>query len=460
MSRTPSNDDTAVERVLRGLRDDIIGGTRPGGEHLVERAIAEEYEVSRLPVRIAMRRLVLDGLVDQLPRRGSFVRVMTRSDVADVAELHSAFDRLAVRRAAMRRSTADVERFRRDLDAAESAEARGDAAELARVGMRFRSDAYRASRSRPLLEIHDVLLCRTQRMFALAEPSVTAPLPYYRRFLSAFERGDSDAVEAAMAEFSDHLRAARQERMLRRLDGALTGEPAHTWSAERARLAALDAEPAAESTVSGECSDAQLVLDGVRADVVGGRRAPGEVLSERTLAQEYGVGRIPVRQAIDALALEGLATAGTSRVSARVRAVPAEEAGDFFDICVTLDVLASRLAAQRPTREELALLEQCLLAEERTPLARTEELLDRMFAFRRQVYVMAENRLLLEIGRLVEARMRMLVADAPLAAQVKRGHRFLFEAIASRETGLAEAVYLSVFTRPLQRDRLVDGPTD
>ncbi len=50
-----------------------------------------------------------------------------------------------------------------------------------------------------------------------------------------------------------------------------------------------------------------------------------------------------------------------------------------------------------------------------------------------------------------------MVAHAPMAAEVKRGHRFLFEAIASRETGLAEAVYLSVFTDPARRQRLVDG---
>lgn len=454
MPRTRSNDDTAVERVLRGLRDDIIDGTRPGGEHLVERTIAEEYEVSRLPVRIAIRRLTLDGLVDQLPRRGSFVRPMTRSDVADVAELHHAFDRLAVRTAAVRRGEADLERFRSHVAAAEAAEAAGDRDELARVGVRFRSDTYLASANRPLLEIHDALLSRTQRMFALAERSATAPLPYYRRFLGAFEVRDADAADAAMAEFSAHLRAARQERMLRRLDDALSpGAPRTTVHMRPAGGTAAEGESA-----DAESSDAAPVIEGVRADIIAGRRRPSEVLSERALSQEYGVGRIPVRQAIDALRFEGLATDGTSRIPSRVRAIPPEEAADFFDVCVTLDVLASRLAAQRPTRDELALLEARLLEEERLSPDDPEQLLDRMFAFRRQVYVMAENRLLLEIGRLVEARMRMLVAHAPMAAEVKRGHRFLFEAIASRETGLAEAIYLSVFTDPSRRDRVVDGP--
>ncbi|MFD6054521.1 GntR family transcriptional regulator [Agromyces sp. NPDC060279] len=444
--RIESTGDTAVDRVFTGLRDDIIAGIRPPGTRIVERAVAEEFEVSRLPVRIALRRLELDGLVDHRARHGTTVRAMSVSEAADLSEVHSALDRLAVRQAAIRRTEADQLRFADHVDAAQRAVDAHDVEQLIAAGVRFRSDVYRATRNAPLLAIHDGTLGRTLRMFTLGEPAAVEPMAHVRSVADALERRDPSAAERAMVEFNEYIRSVRREHVLAQLDDDSATSPRRVRPEDGP---SEDEEPAGAGRVTAD----------VRAAILAGELRPGDTVSERILSERHGVGRIPVRHALDALAGEGLITVPTSRVSAKVRDLSREETEDLFDVCVTLDVLATRLAAERRTREEITRLEAELrtverLAERPMGAAERAELLDRMFAFRRHIYVMAENRALLQVDRMVETRMRLAVARLPITGEALRGQRFLFEAIASRETNLAEAIYLNVFPGRARRARV------
>ena len=68
------------ERVADALRDDILKGRFSPGEALRETAIAEEFEVSRAPVREALRILAAEGLVESLPYRHTRVRRITSTE--------------------------------------------------------------------------------------------------------------------------------------------------------------------------------------------------------------------------------------------------------------------------------------------------------------------------------------------------------------------------------------------
>ena len=72
------------ERVTRRLRDEILDGVRGPGDRLVERDLAAELGVSRVPVRDALRALAAEGLVTPRPRSWAVVREFTASDVADL----------------------------------------------------------------------------------------------------------------------------------------------------------------------------------------------------------------------------------------------------------------------------------------------------------------------------------------------------------------------------------------
>lgn len=93
------NRSTAEETYL-SLRTDIIYGRIAGGTPLVEDELAELYNVSRTPIREAMKRLEKDGLVICYPYRGSFVKEFTEKDVEEIFTIRKALEGICCRVAA------------------------------------------------------------------------------------------------------------------------------------------------------------------------------------------------------------------------------------------------------------------------------------------------------------------------------------------------------------------------
>ncbi|MFB7251153.1 GntR family transcriptional regulator [Microbacterium sp. NPDC056234] len=113
-------------RVTRLLREDIVLGRRAPGSRLVERDIAAELNVSRLPVREAIRSLVVEGIVTTRPRTWAVVKEFTAQDVQDVAEVREAFETLTFQLAAQRHDAAGLARLREALDREAASARRGD----------------------------------------------------------------------------------------------------------------------------------------------------------------------------------------------------------------------------------------------------------------------------------------------------------------------------------------------
>ncbi len=148
------------ERVMNTLRDEIIDGTRAPGSRLVEREIAAELGVSRLPVRDALRSLVGEGLVTPRPRTWAVVREFTHSDVSDLNEVRSALETLAFRLAAQRRTRAGLAKLRADLDDERAAAAKGDAATARRKAADFHETVTELADNALLSELDGILQSR------------------------------------------------------------------------------------------------------------------------------------------------------------------------------------------------------------------------------------------------------------------------------------------------------------
>jgi len=125
------------DRVVRRLRDEIIDGVRRPGERLVERDLADELGVSRVPIRDALRALVADGLVTPRPRSWAVVREFTAGDLADLNEVRSAIEPLVFKLAAIRRTTDGLHRLRAIVDDEIAAAERADAARARRAAADF-----------------------------------------------------------------------------------------------------------------------------------------------------------------------------------------------------------------------------------------------------------------------------------------------------------------------------------
>jgi DNA-binding GntR family transcriptional regulator len=152
--------ESESERVARYLRDEIIDGRRRPGSKLVERDLAAELGVSRVPVRDALRTLVTEGLVTPRPRTWAVVRTFTPADVEDLHEIRSAIEVLAFRLAAQRWDKEGLARLRADLDRQLAAARAGDAVEARRAAADFHETVTSLAANELLGEIERLLHSR------------------------------------------------------------------------------------------------------------------------------------------------------------------------------------------------------------------------------------------------------------------------------------------------------------
>ena len=105
----------------------------------------------------------------------------------------------------------------------------------------------------------------------------------------------------------------------------------------------------------------EIVFETLREAILSGKLEPGERLMEIQLAEEMGVSRTPVREAIRKLELEGF-VAMIPRKGAYVAGISQKDVTDVFEVRAALEALAAGLAAERATDEEIENLDRSLLA--------------------------------------------------------------------------------------------------
>lgn len=88
---------TRALRAVAELRKKILNGELPGGKRIFEVPLAEEFKISRTPIREAMSRLAEEGLLDRAPNGGFQVRTFLVEDIIDAIELRGVLEGTAVR---------------------------------------------------------------------------------------------------------------------------------------------------------------------------------------------------------------------------------------------------------------------------------------------------------------------------------------------------------------------------
>lgn len=117
--------------VFNTLRKAILTGQLKPGERLMEVHLANRLGVSRTPIREAIRKLELEGLVIMIPRRGAEVAGITEKSLQDVLEVRRALDALSVELACDRITRADTDRLFEACQKFEQAVRQGDASVIA-----------------------------------------------------------------------------------------------------------------------------------------------------------------------------------------------------------------------------------------------------------------------------------------------------------------------------------------
>lgn len=88
--------ETVHTKVTRVLREAILRGDIAPGERLVQEELANSLGVSRMPVREALRKLEIEGLIVIEPHRGAIVKSLKVEDIEEIYRLRSQFEKMAV----------------------------------------------------------------------------------------------------------------------------------------------------------------------------------------------------------------------------------------------------------------------------------------------------------------------------------------------------------------------------
>ena len=200
--------DTLANALRRQLADDILDGRRESGSRLEERSLAEQYGVSRTPVREALQQLVSAGLAIRKPRSGAVVQRVEAGRVSSLCEASILLETLCSRLAAVRITTIELGRLRLVLNACEACHQKLDVEGFALENRNFHSAIIASTQNQDLVDT--VEFCRLRiapyhrAPFKSASRRVSA-LAELEKILVALESGDPD--EAALA-MTDHLKAA------------------------------------------------------------------------------------------------------------------------------------------------------------------------------------------------------------------------------------------------------------
>lgn len=150
-----------------------------------------------------------------------------------------------------------------------------------------------------------------------------------------------------------------------------------------------------------------MVYDTLRQRIASGELPPGEFVREASLAEEFGVSRTPIREAIKFLAWEGLLE--RSERDMRVRVLDLNQVLDIYEVRISLEAAAAHAAASRRTDVDIAHLRHAMRGMNELPDAEIDKRPGAAYDVHFAIWSATHNRTLIETLE----RLQLVVASAP-----------------------------------------------
>lgn len=198
---------TREEFVTDRLREAILRGHLKPGQHLDQNEIAEALNVSRSPVRDALRTLAVEGLVEVYPHRGAVVAELSTDELEEIYFIRGVLEGMAARLAAPSMDDARIATLQTIL---EEMEATSDLDRWIELNHRFHHTIYQAANRPRLLSIIENLRNTSapyiRQYIASSEHMEEAKISHRRIFEACVDRDEA----LAQRETEKHLKAVQQ----------------------------------------------------------------------------------------------------------------------------------------------------------------------------------------------------------------------------------------------------------
>ncbi|MFI2641499.1 GntR family transcriptional regulator [Streptomyces sp. NPDC018610] len=189
----------AADRVYTHVKQAVLDRRYEGGTLLTEGELAEAVGVSRTPVREALLRLEVEGLLKLYPKKGALVLPVSAQEITDVIETRQLVEGHAVRKA-VPAPAALLERLEELLEQQKRQAATGDYAAAAVTDRCFHAEIVRSGGNAILSRLYDQLRDRQLRMGVAVMHShpdrIAKTLAEHEAILRALREGDAEAAVA------------------------------------------------------------------------------------------------------------------------------------------------------------------------------------------------------------------------------------------------------------------------
>jgi DNA-binding GntR family transcriptional regulator len=190
-----------ADAVYGELKEAILSGALEPGRPIDKTGLCERLSVSRFPVSAAVSRLAYDRLVDVAPQHGSFVSLMSLSDVRERLFIRSALEGEIAAEAARRMTPADRHALAANLKEEAAAFEAEDRARFYALDVAFHqilTTRLGMARANEVLEALRVHLERARRLMMSPPGRMRATFGEHAAIVAAIEAGDAAAARAAM----------------------------------------------------------------------------------------------------------------------------------------------------------------------------------------------------------------------------------------------------------------------
>lgn len=191
--------------IVSGIRDLIVEGELAPGKRIPERILCERFEVSRTPLREALKVLASEGLIELTPNRGARVIQLTEADVEDMFEVMGALESLAGKLAAERITEEEIAEIRALHYQMALHQTRGELMPYFRLNQAIHGKILECSRNQTLMDVYRGLSGRIRRARYVANISASRwaeAMAEHEQILAALEARDGTALSQILM---DHL---------------------------------------------------------------------------------------------------------------------------------------------------------------------------------------------------------------------------------------------------------------
>ncbi len=196
----------AADRVYTHVKQGVLDRRYEGGTLLTEGELAEAVGVSRTPVREALLRLEVEGLIRLYPKKGALVLPVSSQEIADVVETRMLVEQHAVRKVVPASPTL-IARLEELLDRQKEQAAAGDLAGAAVTDRCFHAEIVRSGGNEILSRLYDQLRDRQLRMGVAIMHShpdrIAKTLTEHAAILDALRTGDAEAAAGIVHQHVD-----------------------------------------------------------------------------------------------------------------------------------------------------------------------------------------------------------------------------------------------------------------